>query len=81
LSADNNAEDKEVKGNREYVRNGGGTLLSASVSQKSSNTCAASLSAFCALQIIDEFMAPIEDPAKISNLIPRLANALYTPHS
>ena len=52
-------EDKDAKGNSEYDRNGDGTLLSARVSQKSSKICAAFLLAFCALQIIDEFMAPI----------------------
>ena len=73
--------DRNEKGNCKPVKYSGGTLLSARVSQNSSNTFAASFWAFCALHIMEEFKAPIEDPAKMSNLMPCFASVLYAPHS
>ena len=58
--------------------NPGGVRYSAISNQK---FCKSFTGSFFAPAIIAAFIAPIEVPATISNFIPCLFRALYTPHS
>ena len=73
LSLNDCEEDGKAIGNNIDKGTITGSLISSEiVIQNFSKTYPASLFAFCALQIIEALIAPIEEPARISNFIPCL---------